>query len=303
MPFRLSDMKFREIENSSFFPVFMLIFLSLIWGSSFILIKKSLLAFSPLQVGTLRIIFAFIVLLPVAISNLKSVFRSYWKQLLILGLISNLIPAILFAEAQTEISSSLAGMLNSLTPVSTIISGFLFYKFQINIPLVIGLLLGLGGSIILSLIGATGGIGELNVYALYIIAATIMYGVAGNLIKKFVGKIDPLVLVSLTMFSVGIISLVILFTTDFTHQLTTHPDAYLSLTSVFILGCVGTAFALALFNKVVKMTNAVFASSVTYMVPVIAIIWGFIDNESLFPLHFVGIGIIIIGIYIINKFK
>ena len=296
-------MKFREIENSSFFPVFMLIFLSIIWGSSFILIKKSLLAFSPIQVGTLRIIVAFIVLLPIAISNLKSVFKLFWKQLLILGLISNLIPGILFAEAQTEISSSLAGMLNSLTPVSTIIIGFLFYKFQINIQLVIGLLLGLVGSIILSLIGSTGGIGELNVYALYIITATIMYGVAGNLIKKFVGKIDPLVLVSLTMFSVGIISLVILFNTDFTHQLTTHPDAYLSLTSVFILGCVGTAFAIAIFNKVVKMTNAVFASSVTYMIPVIAIIWGFIDNESLFPLHFVGMGIIIIGIYIINKFK
>jgi drug/metabolite transporter (DMT)-like permease len=227
----------------------------------------------------------------------------HWKQLLVLGLISNLLPALLFAEAQTKISSSLAGMLNSLTPVSTIIVGILFYKFRINLPLVIGLLLGLTGSIILSLIGSAGRIGELNVYALFIIAATILYGISGNLIKKYVGKIDPLVLVSLTIFSVGIISLIILFSTDFSHRLSTSPDALLSLGSTFILGAIGTAFALAVFNHIVKMTNAVFASSVTYMVPVIAIIWGFLDNELLFPLHFVGMGIIIVGIYIINKFK
>ena len=194
-------------------------------------------------------------------------------------------------------------MLNSLTPVTTIIIGSLFFQFKINFPLVIGLAMGLIGSTILSLIGSEGRIGEMNFYALYIIGATILYGIAGNLIKKYVGKIDPLVLVSLTMFSVGIISLGLLFSTDFTHQLVTHPKAYLSITYVFLLGSVGTAFALAIFNKIVKITNAVFASSVTYMIPVIAIIWGFIDNESLFPLHFIGMGIIIIGIFIINKFK
>jgi drug/metabolite transporter (DMT)-like permease len=296
-------MKIKEIEKNSLFPILVLVFLSVIWGSSFILIKKSLLAFSPLQVATLRIIFAFLVLLPIAIKHLKSVFKENWKQLLVLGLISNLIPAVLFAEAQTKISSSLAGMLNSLTPVTTIIIGSLFFHFKINFPLVIGLAMGLIGSTILSLIGSEGRIGEMNFYALYIIGATILYGIAGNLIKKYVGKIDPLVLVSLTMFSVGIISLALLFSTDFTHQLVTHPKAYLSITYVFLLGSVGTAFALAIFNKIVKITNAVFASSVTYMIPVIAIIWGFIDNESLFPLHFIGMGIIIIGIFIINKFK
>ena len=204
-------MSFKKIKQSNLYPVLILIFLSIIWGSSFILIKKGLLAYSPVQVGTLRIVFACLVLLPVAIKNVRSLYKENWKQLLTLGIISNLAPAILFATAETKMSSSLAGMLNSLTPIFTIIFGFIFYKAKVNTPLAIGLLLGLVGSIILSLIGSTGELGEFNINALYVITATILYGIAGNLIKNYVGKIDPIVLISLTLFSVGPFSLIVLF--------------------------------------------------------------------------------------------
>lgn len=296
-------MNISELKKSKLFPIFILIFLALIWGSSFILIKKGLLAFSAVQVGTLRIVFACAVLLPIAIKNIREFYKNNWKQLIVLGTVANLAPAILFATAETNMSSSLAGMLNSLTPVFTIIIGVLFYKVRINLFLAVGLTFGLIGSIILSLVGGEGELGSFNIYALYVIAATLLYGISGNIIKDFVGKIEPVVLVSLTMLSVGPISLIILLTTDFVHQTSTHPDALFSLVSIFILGAIGTAFALGLFNLLIKMTSAVFASSVTYLIPIAAIAWGIIDNESLFPMHFVGIGIIIFGIFLINKFK
>lgn len=293
----------KRLEQSSLYPIFILIFLSIVWGSSFILIKKGLLAYSPVQVGTLRIVFASIVLFPLAIKNLDSVFKANWKQLLALGIISNLAPAILFAIAETHMSSSLAGMLNSVTPVFTIVVGLIFYKVKINFKLAIGLGLGLVGSIILSLVGASGTLGEFNIYALYVIAATILYGFAGNLIKSFVDKFDPIVLVSLTMLMVGPIALTVLLTTDFIDRTFTHPDALFSIISILVLGAVGTAYALGLFNKLVHKTSAVFASSVTYLIPIAAIGWGIIDNEPLFPLHFVGMAIIISGIFLINKNK
>lgn len=296
-------MTINKIKQSNLFPIFILIFLSVIWGSSFILIKKGLLAYTPVQVGTLRIVFAFLVLLPIAIKYLHSVFKENWKKLLILGMISNLAPAILFAIAETNMSSSLAGMLNSLTPVFTIIVGVIFYKVKINLPLALGLGLGLIGSIILSLVGSEGEFGNFNIYALFVISATILYGIAGNLIKNYVGKIDPVVLISLSMFAVGPFSLIFLLTTDFIPRTLTHPDAFFSIISIFVLGSVGTAFALAIFNKLIHRTNAVFATSVTYIIPIAAIGWGIIDNEALFPLHFVGMGIIIFGVFLINKFK
>lgn len=296
-------MLYQKLKQNKSFPILVLLFLSVIWGSSFILIKKGLLAYTPLQVGTLRIIFACIVLLPIALKNVKGTIRIHWKKFLVLGLISNLIPAILFASAETEMSSSLAGMLNALTPVWTIIIGVLFYKSKINLPVFIGLLIGFAGSVILSFVGGAGELGTFNYYALFVILATLLYGISGNMIKGYVKTFDPVVLVSLTTLTIGPLSLVLLLTTDFTTRVVSHPDALFSLISIFVLGAFGTALALAVFNKLIKTTSAVFASSVTYLIPIAAIGWGIIDGEILFPLHFVGMGLIIIGVFILNKYK
>lgn len=281
----------------------MLIFLSIIWGSSFILIKKGLLAFNPIQAGAIRIIFAAIVLLPIAFKHLKTDYKLYWKKIIFLGLISNLIPAILFAVAETKINSSLAGMLNSLTPISTIIVGVIFYKSKINFMLSLGLLVGLIGSGLLSFVGGEGGLGAFNFYALYVILATILYGISGNMLKGLVQNINPTVIISLQLMSMLPIAIVILSTTNFYTQVSTSNDALFSLVSLFILGAIGTAFAGSIFIKLVKQTSAVFASATTYLIPITAIIVGLIDNEVLFPLHFVGMGLIIIGVLIINKFR
>ena len=296
-------MLIQKLKQRQSFPILVLIFLSLIWGSSFILIKKGLLAYSPLQVGTLRILFASIVLLPIAIKNMKGIIKIHWKKLLLLGLISNLIPAILFATAETEMSSSLAGMLNALTPVMTTIVGVLFYKSKISMPIAIGLGIGFAGSFVLSFVGGTGELGNFNFYALFVILATLLYGISGNMVTEYVKTFNPVVLVSLATLLTAPISLAILFSSDFTTRITSHPDALFSLISIFILGSIGTAFALAIFNKLIKSTNAVFASSTTYLIPIVAIGWGIIDGEALFPLHFAGMVLIIVGIIILNKYK
>jgi len=296
-------MLIQNLKQRQSFPILVLIFLSLIWGSSFILIKKGLLAYSPLQVGTLRILFASIVLLPIAIKNMSSIIKIHWKKLFLLGLISNLIPAILFATAETEMSSSLAGMLNALTPVMTTIVGVLFYKSKISMPIALGLAIGFAGSFVLSFVGGSGELGNFNFYALFVILATLLYGISGNMVKEYVKTFNPVVLVSLATLLTAPISLVILFSSDFTTRITSHPDALLSLLSIFILGSIGTAFALAIFNKLIKSTSAVFASSSTYLIPIVAIGWGILDGESLFPLHFVGMALIIVGIIILNKYK
>jgi drug/metabolite transporter (DMT)-like permease len=157
--------------------------------------------------------------------------------------------------------------------------------------------------LVISFVGGSGELGSFNYYALFVILATLLYGISGNLVKEYVNNFNPVVLVSLATLSTIPFSLGILLTTDFAHRVANHPDAGYSLICIFILGSIGTAFALAIFNKLIKKTSAVFASSTTYLIPIVAIGWGFLDGEALFPLHFAGMGLIIIGIFILNKYK
>ena len=290
-------------SENKFFPIFVLTFLAIIWGSSFILIKKGLDVYSPDQVGTIRIIFAALALLPFALKNLQTAFKSQWKLFLLFGIVSNLTPALLFALAETGLSSSITGILNSLTPIFTLIVGALFFSTQIQKAQIIGLVIGFAGSLALSFIGSGGELGEFNYYALYVVAATICYGFSANMVRKYFLKVEPVVLTSLAVFSVGPFSLIYLLTTDFTSRLANVDGAWLSLFYLFILGAVGTAFALILFNRVIQTTSAVFASTVTYLIPIAAVIWGLIDNEALYPLHFVGMALIILGVFVVNKNK
>lgn len=281
----------------------LLITLAIIWGSSFILIKKGLVSFSPLQVGTLRISFAFLVMLPFAIKSLTTTLKQYWKKILVIGLFSNLIPAVLFSTAETGISSSLAGILNALTPIMTFIAGLLFFSIRIKRIQILGLLIGFTGSFALSFINSTGGLGKFNYYALYVVLATMMYGFSGNFIKKYLYGIHPITLTALAMFTMGPLSIIILFSSDFFERLSTNDGAVASLGFIFLLGAIGTAFALVLFNRLIQRTTAVFASSVTYLIPIMAVVWGFLDGEDFFALHIIGMGFIVIGVYLINKRK
>ncbi|HEX9740215.1 MAG TPA: DMT family transporter, partial [Ignavibacteriaceae bacterium] len=182
--------------------------------------KKGLESFPPDQVGTIRVTFAFLLLLPIATKYIGTVFKNNWKKILVLGFLSNLIPAILFSVAETGLSSSLAGILNSLTPIMTMIVGVIAFSTKIKKFQILGLSFGLAGSIVVSVIGDKGGIGAFNHFAIYIIIATVCYGIGGNLIKAHLSHINSVILTSLTMIGIGPIALGYLLTTDFFTRLT-----------------------------------------------------------------------------------
>lgn len=289
------------LKNPKYFSIIILTTLSLIWGSSFILIKKSLIGFSSGQVASLRIIFAFIVLFPVALPRLKKITLKQYKFLFLVGLTANLLPAFLFAKAETGLESGLTGVLNSLTPMFTLIVGLIAFNGKLRKGELIGLIIGLIGSAGLSFVSSSGELSSMNLYALFVVAATICYGISANIIKVHLNDFNPKMLTSVSIFTIAPFAIIYLFTTDFFTHFQNTSETWTSLGAVFILGAVGTAFALILFNRLIQTTSAVSATSVTYLIPIIAILWGIIDGEAFFPLHLLGVVLIIIGVYFVTK--
>lgn len=278
--------------------------LALIWGSSFILIKRGLEFFSSAEVGALRISITFLVLSPFAITRIRKLKRREWKLLALVGLIGSGFPAFLFAKAQTGIDSSLAGILNSLTPLFTMIIGLSFFSLKIKWFNIAGVLIGLAGAI--GLISISGGRSfEFNFqYAIYIIIATICYATNVNLVKYKLRDVDALTITVFAFFIIGLPVILYLFLfTDFLRQISTEPEALKGLGYVSILAVVGTGLALIAFNKLVKLASPVFASSVTYLIPVVAISWGAIDGEKMTYVSYIWMAVILLGIFLVNKKK
>ena len=279
----------------------LLVLLGLVWGSSFILIKRGLTAFSPAEVGALRIASASVFLVPVALPALRKLSRRHLKLLAFIGLFGSLGPAFLFAFAQTQLSSSVTGILNAVTPLNVLLLGSAFFGRTITRPEIMGLGAGLLGTIILTLAGSTHGLGGINYYALLIIAASVCYGFNTNIIKNYLSDLKPTVITSVSLLLAGPPAVIYLFgASDFTHQVSSG-TVWWPLAAITLLGVVGTALALIVFNKLVQIRTAVFASSVTYLVPVVAIVWGVLDGESLSYLHFLGMGAILGGVYLANR--
>jgi drug/metabolite transporter (DMT)-like permease len=290
-------------STSSFSAWALLIILSLIWGSSFILMKKGLLAFDPGEIAALRIFSASVFLLPIALKNLSEIkTMKHWIFLFASGFLGSLIPAFLFPLAQTKINSSITGVLNALTPFFTIIIGAILVKARFNNRVKLGILVGFLGSILLVTAGSGGSMINLNYYAFLIVLATILYGFNVNIIKYFLGDIRPVHITCFSMMMIGPFSLVYLVLyADVIQTLKSDIQNLIPLFYVIFLGVAGTALALILFNKMLKMTNIVFSSSVTYLIPVVAVIWGLIDNEILLFQHYAGMTFIIFGVLLANK--
>ncbi|MFP4091677.1 MAG: DMT family transporter [Cyclobacteriaceae bacterium] len=288
-------------KKQQWLPWLMLSVLALVWGSSFILIKKGLNVFAAGEVGALRIVSAALFLLPVAVPKLRGLSRRQMMILLIIGFVGSFIPAFLFATAQTSISSSLTGILNALTPLCTLLLGAAFFGKPITSKSGLGLGIGFIGSLILILGGTGSGIGQINLYALLVIGATICYGLNLNIIKNYTPEIHPVVITSVSLLFVGPLAAAYLFGfTSFT-QHAQQPDALWPLLAIIALGVIGTALALILFNRLVQMQTAVFASSVTYLIPIVAVVWGVLDGEGLSVYHFLGMGAILGGVYVANR--
>ena len=255
-----------------------LLILSMIWGSSFILMKKGLEGFNYLEVSSFRLIIAFITLSPFLTSSLKNMKSEYVLPILVVSIIGTVIPAILFAFGQTYLNSSTAGMLNSLTPIFTLIIGITFFQKLWNKASIIGILIGLIGSYILM---APSSLTTLNnVFGLLIILATMCYAISINTIKERLTALNSLDIAVLTSFISFLIPFIFVISNGFSETIIKIRANNESFYYLIILGTICTSFAIILFNYLIKRSSALFGSTTTYLIPVFAIIWGLIDNEK-----------------------
>ena len=278
-----------------------MVLLALIWGSSFILMKKGLIVFNDIEVAQLRMGIAWLSLLPFVWKKLFTIKKKFIIPILVVGLFGNGFPAFLFTKAQTELDSSLIGILNALVPLFTFVFAMLLFKTKVKVGQLIGILLGLSGAI--WLIAGGGLVLENANYSCYIIVATMCYAISLNTIKNYLKEMSAIDISGLAFFVVGPFCLLALGLSDFSFKMMNSEGANLALFYIVILSTVGTSIALILFNQLVKKTTAIFASSVTYLIPIVAIFWGFVDGEIITLNHFIGIAIILGGIHLVNKTK
>lgn len=277
-----------------------LLALALIWGSSFILIKKGLVGLSPYQLGSLRIIFTAIFLLLIGFKSLTEIKQYQWKYIAITALFGTFLPAFLFAIAETKVSSSICSILNSLTPLNTLLIGIIAFGMAFKRSQFIGVIIGLMGTALLIFSGKDQGSSENYTYAVLVIIASICYALNVNLIKKYLSDVKPLSITTGNFTVMLAPALIVLFSTNFL-DIVALPATQHSMFFIMILGIVGTGIANVLFFKLIQISSPVFASSVTYLIPIVAFFWGLLDHEMLTPLQFVGAFIILIGVYLANK--
>lgn len=274
--------------------------LSLVWGSSFILIKKGLIGLTALQLGSLRIIFAAFFLLIIGFKSLGKITKYQWKFIAMTSLFGTFIPAYLFAIAQTQIDSSVSSILNSLTPLNTLIIGSLAFGLQFKKNQIFGVLIGLVGCALLILNGAIHHPEQNYYYAILVLIASICYATNVNLIKRHLHDLAPLSITTGNFLVLLFPATIILFASGF-FEVVHVASVQKSVLFIMILGVVGTGIANILFFKLIQMSSPVFATSVTYLIPVVAFFWGLLDNEMLSAVQFIGTFIILIGVYLSAK--
>ena len=275
--------------------------LAIIWGSSFILMKRSLEYFPPFELGALRIAFAGLTLLPFVFKRIKGISPKTWLKLIIVGLIGNTIPAFLFAFAQTGIPSSQAGILNSTTPLFAMLVGLIFYNIKISWGNVLGVFIGLFGAVLI-IYGQSDGNLQFNFfYSSLVLIASVLYAFNLNLIKQHLANVDAYTIAVMSYFVLlGPILIFLFFGTDFI-QTIQNPVNLKGLIYPAILGVVGSAMAISLFNILIKFKSVLFAASVTYMIPIVALFFGLLDGEHFAPINYLWVAAILGGVLLVNK--
>jgi len=274
-----------------------LLFLSIVWGSSFILMKRGMDAFDYVQVAALRIFFSFIILLPFAIKNLRFINKKNIGYLFVTGLIGNFIPAILFTFSQSEISSSLAGILNAIAPFFVLMIGVLFFGNRPSIWQYIGIFVGFFGVFWLISDGNLGSLGSINIYVVPIVIATVMYGLGSNIVRFRLQDLDGIQITSLSFFMVGPLAGILFGFTDLRTPMLS-PDLGISLIAILTLALFGSVLSLFVYYNLIHRAGPVFAASATYIVPFFAILWGIMDGENIYAIHFYSLLIILLGVYL-----
>lgn len=278
-----------------------LIVLALIWGSSFILMKKALLGLTPVQVGALRILISAVFLFLIGFNRIFKIQKRHWYYLTLNTILGTFFPAFLFAFAVDKIDSSVASILNSLTPLNTLILGSLIFGFTFRKRQLIGVLIGLIGTVMLILKGAEVNPNQDYFYATFVLVASIGYAFNVNILKKYLYELDALSITVANFVIIFIPALIVLFYTGFFTAFHLTATQGKSLIYITILAVVGTGFAKVLFNRLIQLSTPVFSSSVTYLIPIVAIMWGILDGEKISFVQFLSGAVILLGVYLANK--
>ncbi|MGX5915256.1 DMT family transporter [Aliidiomarina sp. Khilg15.8] len=278
-----------------------LMLLALVWGSSFLLIKKGLLTYTPTEVAAIRLAAAAAVLAPFALLRLNRIQGRQWLVLLSVGMTGSLLPAFLYAFAQTRLDSGITGALTGLTPLFTLIVGAVLFSQWVSRRTCVGLAIGFAGTLILVSVQGNGSF-ELNLYALFIVLATVCYALNLNFIKHYLPNLSPITITGVSLLMVLPVALLYLLgPSDVGAKLASGGQAWWSLLAILTLGMVGTAAALILFNHLVQIASAIFASSVTYLIPIVALILGVLDGERISIYQVGGMALILIGVWSANR--
>ena len=281
-----------------------LIALSLIWGSSFILIKKSLIGLPPLQVGSLRIVFSSIMIFLIAFNKIKTIQKDKWRWIAVSAVIGTFFPAFLFAFAETQIDSAVAAILNSLVPMNTVLIGLAVFKISTTKTQSVGVIIGFIGTSVLIISGSDLNPDQNYLYSGLVIICSILYATNVNLIKKYLYDVNAVAIAAGQFFVIFVPSIIVLvYSGFFDLEFRNNDLLYDSLLYVLLLSFFGTAMAKILFNKLIQISSPVFASSVTYSMLIISVLWGILDGELFNINQAVATILIIIGVYLSNKKK
>ena len=280
---------------------FYLAALSFIWGSSFILIKKGLVGLTAIELGSIRIIISAFVLIPFTFNRLKEITFKQWKWIIISAFVGSFFPAFLFAFAEQEIDSSVASILNSIVPLNTIIIGLVLFGIKSTKRQIIGVLLGFFGAYQLIISGMNLNPDQNYFYSGLVIICSFLYAFNVNIIKKYLQELSAVAIATGHFIVILIPSIIVLLISDFNFEKHQSPETQTSLFYVVLLAIFGTTLAKILFNKLINISSAVFASSVTYSMLIVSIFWGILDGENFSLNQLFATVIIILGILLTNK--
>lgn len=280
-------------------PYITLGLLAIIWGSSFILMKEGLKFYSSYQIAAMRISFSGLALIPFVNWKKLDIKRSDYKYFIISGFLGSAIPAFLFPLAQTRISSSLAGAINGLTPLFALIVGVIFLGVKFSRLKAFGVIFGLIGAVFL-IIGQD--IQFEFRHVMMAIVATLCYGINVNIIKQKLDSYPPLLVAALPLAIISVAGFAVLGYLGLNINVNDMQFIY-SFSATLLLAFIGTSISLIMFNRLIQQTNTVFATSVTYLIPIVALFWGLFDHEQILYNHFIGLVFILGAIWMIRKDK
>jgi drug/metabolite transporter (DMT)-like permease len=283
---------------------FYLIILSIIWGSSYILIKKGLQGFTAIQLWSVRVLIAGLLLVIIGLPSIRTIGKTQWKWVLLSGLVGSFIPMFLFAWAETEIDSSIVSVLNSLVPLFTLFVGYALFRISFSPNQLLGVLVGLLGAGLLIFLGATVNPDQNYWFSLGVVLASFCYALNANIIKSKLQSVSPMgIAVGNFLFLIPLAAGITMYSGALSQPVRQGPYFWSSLGYIVLLCVFGTAIAKVMFNRLIQISTPVFSVSVTYLIPVVGVLWGLLDGERFTVGQLASAALILLGVYLVNRSK